>query len=310
MRRVTLGSRGPEIAGLGFGCLSVAGVYGDADPDESLRVVRRALDAGVSLIDATDIHGDGEVERLVGKAVAHRREEAVIATSARQRPGSRPGDLVRCCDTALSRLGVDRIDLFYVNPAAGCASVEETMGVAGELLAAGKIRHVGVRGVTAGQLRRAHEAVPVTALAVEYSLWRREAEREHLPAARELGVGVVACRPLGRGFLTGRITTSAQLAPGDVRLRDPRFAPESLALELGRLREAQRAAADLDVGVGRLAIAWLLTQGDDVVPVPSTRDLVHLEMNLAAAGIVLSEGVRARLAETFPLGEGPLALGD
>ncbi|WP_169981587.1 aldo/keto reductase [Microbispora sp. H10836] len=302
MRRVSLGGQGLVATSLGLGCTALTGAYGAADPDEAMRVVRRALDGGVSLIDLTD--GGGEAERLVGKAVAHRRDEALIAAGPGSGPSGcvfRPEDLDRACDASLSRLGVERVDLFVVDPGAGDAPIEETMGAAGRLQDAGKIAHIGVRGLDGKRLRRAHAARPVAAVAVEYSLWRRRAERELLPAARELGMGVIAGRPLGRGFLTGRITSPVQLAAGDVRRRDPRFSPESLETELLRLREAQRVAADMDIGMGRLAIAWLLAQGDDIVPVPSTRDLVHLEMNLTATGILLPEPVKARLAGTFPL---------
>ncbi len=307
MRRVSLGGQGLVSTSLGLGCTALTGAYGPADPDEAMRVVLRALDGGVSLIDLID--ADGEAERLVGKAVAHRRDEALIAAG----PGaarwegrdcvSRPEDLGRACDASLARLGIERIDLFVVDPGATGAPIEETMGVAGRLQDAGKIAHIGVRGLDGHRLRRAHAARPVAAVAVEYSLWQRRAERELLPLARELGMGVVAGRPLGRGFLTGRITSPVQLGPGDVRRLDPRFSPESLEAELLRLRDAQRVAADMDVGMGRLAIAWLLGRGGDIVPVPSTRDLVHLEMNLTATGILLPEPVKARLARAFPLEE-------
>ncbi|WP_182900640.1 aldo/keto reductase [Microbispora sp. H10830] len=313
MRRVSLGGQGLVSTSLGLGCTALTGAYGPADPDEAMRVVLRALDGGVSLIDLID--ADGEAERLVGKAVAHRRDEALIAAG----PGavrsagaarwegrdcvSRPEDLGRACDASLARLGIERIDLFVVDPGAAGAPIEETMGVAGRLQDAGKIAHIGVRGLDGHRLRRAHAARPVAAVAVEYSLWQRRAERELLPLARELGMGVVAGRPLGRGFLTGRITSPVQLGPGDVRRLDPRFSPESLEAELLRLRDAQRVAADMDVGMGRLAIAWLLGRGGDIVPVPSTRDLVHLEMNLTATGILLPEPIKARLARAFPLEE-------
>ncbi len=302
MRRVNLGGQGLVAASLGLGCTALTGAYGPADPDEAMRVVRRALDGGVSLIDLTD--GGGEAERLVGKAVAQRRDEALIAAAPGPTPSgwvSRPEDLGRACDASLARLGVERIDLYVVDPGVGDAPIEETMGAAGGLQDAGKIAHIGVRGLDGKRLRRAHEVRPVAAVAVEYSLWRRRAERELLPVARELGMGVIAGRPLGRGFLTGRITSPIQLGSADVRRRDPRFSPESLETELPRLRDAQRVAADMDVGMGRLAIAWLLAQGDNIVPVPSTRDLVHLEMNLTATGILLPDPVRARLSGTFPL---------
>ncbi|MEU7887893.1 aldo/keto reductase [Microbispora bryophytorum] len=307
MRRVNLGGQGLVATSLGLGCTALTGSYGPADPDEAMRVVLRALDGGVSLIDLID--ADGEAERLVGKAVAHRRDEALIAAA----PGAarwegrgcvfRPEDLGRACDASLARLGIERIDLFVVDPGAAGAPIEETMGAAGLLQDAGKIAHIGVRGLDGNRLRRAHAARPVAAVAVEYSLWQRRAERELLPLARELGMGVVAGRPLGRGFLAGRITSQVQLGPGDVRRLDPRFSPESLEAELLRLRDAQGVAADMDVGMGRLAIAWLLARGGDIVPVPSTRDLVHLEMNLTATGILLPEPLKARLARAFPLEE-------
>lgn len=319
MRRVNLGGQGLVSTSLGLGCAALTGAYGPVDHDEAMRVVMRALDGGVSLIDLID--ADGEAERLVGKAVAHRRDEALIAAAPRgvgwdravgwagadrwegRDRVSRPEDLGRACDASLARLGMEQIDLFVVDPGASGAPIEETMGVAGRLQDAGKIAHIGVRGLDGKRLRRAHAARPVAAVAVEYSLWQRGAELEVLPVARELGMGVVAGRPLGRGFLTGRITSQVQLGPGDVRRLDPRFSPENLEAELLRLRDAQGVAADMDIGIGRLAIAWLLARGDDIVPVPSTRDLVHLEMNLTATGILLPEPVKARLAGTYPLRE-------
>ncbi|WP_131757122.1 aldo/keto reductase [Actinomadura fibrosa] len=294
---------------IGLGTLALTGRSGPVDDRASVATIRFALDIGVTLIDAAVVHGAERVERLVGRAVAGRRDEAVIAACGgfrrdaggrRARLDGTPGHLRRSCESSLGRLGVDHIDLYYLAGVDPRVPVEDSIGELAELVAAGKVRHVGVSGVSVDQLRRAHAVHPVAALAAEYSLWERRVEAECLPAARRRGGAVFACRPLGRGFLTGRIRSADQLAARDLRRDDPRFWPENLPGNLDLLRAAEKAAADRDIGLSRLALAWLLCRNGGVTPVPSTRDRLHLEMNAAAAGVRLTPEECEHLAALFP----------
>ncbi|GAA0974217.1 aldo/keto reductase [Acrocarpospora macrocephala] len=293
MRYTRLGRDGPMISSIGLGTLALSGAYGPVDPGDAFDLIGRALDAGVSFVDTADRYDDGQVERLIGRAVASRREEIVIAT--------RGSGTAQACEASLKRLGVDAIDLYYLSPHQD-APIEEGMSQLADLVKAGKIRHVGLSNGSLRQLRQAHAVHPVAALAVEYSLWGLRAEPDLLAEVPQLGISVVAARPVGRGFLTGRIRSADQLTPGDWRHRDPRFQPASLHRELGPLREVEDVAARLDLGAGRLAIGWLLSQGEHVVPVPSTRDQIHLEMNLAASEVTLAPDIRDKLGRIFPPG--------
>ncbi|MEV7967009.1 aldo/keto reductase [Sphaerisporangium sp. NPDC088356] len=309
MRYTRLGRTGPVISNIGLGSLALTGAYGHVDNGEALNLIRKALDAGVTIIDTAGFYAAGQVERLVGRAVAGRADEVVVCTRGgvrRARPG-RPATfdgrldyLERSCESSLERLGVDCIDLYYLHCQDERVPVEASMARLSRLVKAGKIRYVGLSSGTVHQLRRAHAVHPITAIAIEYSLWGLRAQPDLLAAARQMGITVVAARPLGRGFLTSRIRTPVQLGGGDWRHEDPRFQPENLRLSVGRLREIEAAAAQLDVGTGRLALGWLLSQGDHIVPVPSTRDPVHLEMNLAASAVELAPGTRDKLARVFP----------
>ncbi|MFI5528219.1 aldo/keto reductase [Kitasatospora sp. NPDC051853] len=304
MAAARLGAAGPLTSRLGLGCLPLGGAYGPADPAGAVRLIRLAMDSGVALLDAADLTHRGEVLRLVGRAVADRRDEVTIAAHSRpaRGPARAVGDpraVAAGIEAALRRLGTDHVDLYYLHPGRSAVPIEDQIGLLAGQVTAGKVRHLGLGGGTAEQLVRAHRTHPIAALAVEYSLWRTRAEREQLPAARRLGIGVVAVRPLGRGLLTGRLADPARLAPDDLRRADLRFAPGRLAAARARLAELERTAAGLDVGAGRLALAWLLSRGEDVVPVPGTRDPVHLEMNLAAAAVRLPEGTGERLAVLF-----------
>jgi aryl-alcohol dehydrogenase-like predicted oxidoreductase len=346
---------------MGLGCLPLGGAYGPAEPAESARLVGHALDAGVALLDACDLPGRTDVQRVVARAVAGRRGDALLALHHRPAPGDGPaGNPVAACEAALRRLGVDQLDLWYLHPDGGEVPVEERVGPLAELVRAGKLRHVGLSGVSGEELLRAHTEHPITALAVEYSLWHREPERELLPLARKLGVGVVAARPLGRGLLTGRIDPAALLAaaPGDPAVATvptppslPPRGPESGGPEPGgprraagpragaargggpvgrggrrprgagtpwetgdstplgaaqlhalgpRLARLSEIAAGLQLGVGRLALAWLAAQGEDVTAVPGTRDRVHLEMNLSSLGVRLGPETFEAIGGLFP----------
>ncbi|MGN9788333.1 aldo/keto reductase [Nonomuraea sp. ZG12] len=309
MRYTRLGRTGPVISAIGLGSMALSGAYGHVDATEASRLVRRALDAGVTFFDTADFYAAGEVERLVGRAVAGRSAEIVVATRGGVRVrgpkepvefDDRPGCLERACESSLRRLGIDHIGLYYLQCRGSHVPIEDSVARLAELVRAGKIRHIGLSNATPEQLRRACAVHPIAALAIEYSLWGTCIDASLLATARELGVSIVAVRPLGRGFLTGRIRTHDRLAPGDWRRSDPRFRPERLRLHAGPLQRLETVAARLDLGTGRLALAWLLTRDEHIVPVPSTRDQVHLEMNIAASAVELPPEVRERLTGLFP----------
>jgi aryl-alcohol dehydrogenase-like predicted oxidoreductase len=291
-----VGGSGLLSPAIGLGSLALAGAYGRADPVESFRTIRHAVELGVTLIDVSVPGLESRrtaVERMVGKAVNGRRDDVLLVSCGRpERPE-------RSVEASLRRLRTDRIDVYSLH-LAGQARVEEAIGRLAGLVADGKVRRVGLCGASASQLRQAHAVHPISLVLEEYSLWNRRVESRLLPAARELGVGLTACRPLGRGFLSGRILDPAQLEPGDHRLTDPRFHSENLARNLRLLPAAETYAAQLNVGLSRLALAWLLSRGDDVVAIPSTRSRIHLEMNAAAANVRLPPDVCEALAAAFP----------
>jgi aryl-alcohol dehydrogenase-like predicted oxidoreductase len=303
-----LGQAGPVSSAIGLGTLALVGGYGAVDADTAVATVGAALDAGVSMLDTADFYGGGEIERLVGKAIRGRRTDALVATrggarfTGAARPTSfdgSPAYLRRACDDSLRRLGVDHIDLYYLARVDPEVPVTESVGGLAELVAAGKIVHIGLSEVTGEQLRAAHAVHPVSAVQSEYSLWAPAVEAEVLPLTRELGIGFVAHSPLGRGFLTGRIDSADQLAPGDFRRRLERFADAPLRRDRQRWRAAEKLAADRGVTPGQLAIAWLLARGPHVVPIPGTRSAAHLAENVAATRIELSEAEITLLAATL-----------
>ncbi|MBY8870796.1 aldo/keto reductase [Micromonospora sp. PLK6-60] len=295
---------------LGLGGNALTGEYGPVGRTEISSTVRRALELGVRMIDMAGAHRGADLERIVGKAI--RGSRVLIATRGGPRVDAaggpvggdgRPGALARACDASLRRLAVDAIDLFYlgIDPR---VPVEESVGELGRLVDAGKIRHIGLSHATAEELRRAHAERPVAALALEYSLLERGVEAAELPAARALGVTVIAARPLARGLLTGRISSVDHLHPDDVRRDDPRFRSQRLEHVGHRLLAAQQLAAEKHVSLSRLALAWLLAQ-PGVVPVPSTRDPLHLEMDAAAVQVRFTTEERDRLETIFPTEPGP-----
>lgn len=292
---------------IGLGCLAFTGNYGRIEEAEIIRRIQQALDIGISMFDMSDSYAGGWIEHLVGRGVAGRRDETVIATRGGMRfdtaggpmglDGS-PDHLRRACEASLLRLGVDHIDLYYLAGIDPKVPVEESVGGLADLAAAGKIRHIGLATTSAGQLRRGHRAHPIAAISGEYSLWKRGVEIECLPAARELGVSLIACSPLGRGVLTGRTSAPDHHDEADSRAPGSRFPRENPVRLQGLLREAEEIAADMHLGLPRLALAWLLAQ-PDVVPIPSTRNPLHLEMNASAAGVQLSPSQYSRLAAVF-----------
>jgi aryl-alcohol dehydrogenase-like predicted oxidoreductase len=299
---------GPNSPVIGLGSRAFTGGYGPVDEEEAIRTIQHALNIGIALFDVADFYAGGEVERTVGRAIAGRRDEVLLATrgglvfDAAGRPtaiDASPDALSRACDASLRRLSVDRVDLYYLARIDPNVPVEESVGRLGELVDAGKIRHIGLAKATAEQLHRAHATHPVVALAHEYSLLERGIEAEQLPAARALGVTVVACRPLARGLLTGRISSVDHLFADDLRRGDPRFWRENAERRRDMLLAAEEMAAEKDVSLGRLALAWLMAQ-PGIVPVPSTRNRLHLEMNAAAIGIPLTPEEQDRLGAIFP----------
>jgi aryl-alcohol dehydrogenase-like predicted oxidoreductase len=288
--------------------------YGSADRAEGIATIRRALDLGIDFLDTAQMYGPLTNESLVGEAVKGRRDEYVIATKFNYRmDGAVPGDLstigpqdgsaehVRSSvDGSLQRLGTDHIDLYYQHRVDPNVPIEETVGALGELVAAGKVRYIGLSEASAETIRRAHAVHPVTAVQSEYSLWSRDVEAEVLPACRELGIGFVPYSPLGRGFLAGRFSSPDELDRDDYRRTNPRFTDANLAANLRLAEKVKEIAAEKDVTPAQLAIAWVLAQGEDLVPIPGTKRRSYLEQNAAAAGIELTGEDLARIDAELP----------
>jgi aryl-alcohol dehydrogenase-like predicted oxidoreductase len=299
-----------SVAPLGLGCMGMSEFYGTSDEAEAVRTIERAVELGVTLFDTADMYGPFTNEKLVGRALAPHRERVVLATkfgnvrdaddpSRRWVDGS-PEYVRQACDASLQRLGVDHVDLYYQHRVDKSVPIEETVGAMAELVEAGKVRRLGLSEASPETIRRAHAVHPITALQTEYSLWTRHVEDEILPTLRELRIGLVPYSPLGRGFLTGTITSPDELDEGDFRRVNPRFQGDALAHNLA-LVDAVRAVAD-DKGVtpAQLALAWVLAQGDDVVPIPGTRRVSRLEENLGAATVDLSADDLARIEQAMP----------
>jgi aryl-alcohol dehydrogenase-like predicted oxidoreductase len=306
------------VSTLGLGCMGMSEFYGTADESEAVATIHRALDLGVSFLDTADMYGPFTNEKLVGGAIAGRRDEVVLATKfgnvrdpddpTNRRIDGSPEYVRSACDASLQRLGVDHIDLYYQHRVDRSVPIEETVGAMAELVSAGKVRHLGLSEASAETIRRAHAVHPITALQTEYSLWTRHLEDEILPLLRELGIGLVPYSPLGRGFLTGTITSTDSLDPSDFRRHNPRFQGEALDANL-KIVEAVRTAAERKGATpGQLALAWVLAQGDDVVPIPGTKRVKYLEENVAAAQVSLTQedldeldrAVPAAVGERYP----------
>jgi aryl-alcohol dehydrogenase-like predicted oxidoreductase len=312
---MSLGSRALgeslEVAEIGLGCMGMSQFYGEADHDEAVATIRRALELGVTLLDTADMYGAGANERLVAEAIGDRRDEVVLATKFGQVRGPRgepagvrgDSEYVReACDASLGRLGTDRIDLYYQHRVDPEVPIEETVGAMAELVAAGKVRHLGLSEAAPGTIRRAHAVHPITALQTEYSLWTRDVEAEILPTVRDLGIGFVAYAPLGRGFLTGRFRRSDDIPEGDSRRNHPRFQDENLERNLAVVEAVEALAAEKGVSAAQLALAWVLDRGGDVVPIPGTKRRRYLEENVGAGGVELSDADLARLDRAAPPG--------
>src|ERR671917_307517 len=283
--------------------------YGTGDEDESVATIHRAIEVGVTFLDTADMYGPFTNERLVGKAIAHRRDEIVLATkfgNERAEDGTRMGvngrpEYVReACAASLKRLGVDYVDLYYQHRVDPDTPVEETWGAMKELVEAGKVRFLGISEAAPETIRRAHEVHPISALQTEYSLWSRDVEDEVLPTVRELGIGFVAYSPLGRGFLTGQIRRFEDLAEDDYRRSSPRFQGENFEKNLQLVDRVREMADEKDLTPGQIALAWLLHQGEDVVPIPGTKRREYLEENVAAADVELTGEDLRRIEEVAP----------
>jgi len=306
-----LGSQGLEVSEQGLGCMGMSEFYGTTDEAEAIATIHRALELGVNFLDTADMYGPFTNERLVGRAIAGRRDEVVLATkfgNVRGENGERLGIrgdaeyVHQACDASLERLGVDHIDLYYQHRVDPDVPIEETVGAMAELVAAGKVGHLGLSEAAPETIRRAHATHPITALQTEYSLWSRDPEDEILPAVRELGIGFVAYSPLGRGFLTGRFRSPEDFPDDDFRRRHPRFQGENLRRNLELVDRVRELAAEKDVEPGQLALAWVLHQGDDIAPIPGTKRRSYLEENVAASDVDLTADDLARIDAVAPKG--------
>lgn len=312
MRQRKLGGEGLTVSELGLGCMGMSEFYGTTDEDESIATIQRAIDFGVTFIDTADMYGPFTNEKLVGKAIADRREEVQLATkfgNVRGEDGSfqgvsgKPEYVRECCDASLQRLGIDHIDLYYQHRVDPDTPIEETVGAMAELVEAGKVRYLGLSEAGAGTIRKAHATHPISALQSEYSLFTRDVEDEILPLLRELNIGFVPYSPLGRGFLTGRFKSLEDMPEDDTRsARFPRFAEENFMNNVALADKIREISDDKDVTPGQLALAWLLAQGGDIVPIPGTKRRKHLEENAGAADVTLTEDDLRRIEEAMPRG--------
>ena len=306
-----LGTQGLETSALGLGCMGMSEFYGTADEGEAIATIHRALELGVNFLDTADAYGPFKNERLVGRAIKDRRDEVVLATkfgSVRNEQGERLGIrgdreyVLAACNASLERLGTEHIDVYYQHRVDPNTPIEETVGAMAELVEQGKVRYLGLSEAAAETIRRAHAVHPISALQTEYSLWTRDVEDEILPAIRELGIGLVAYSPLGRGFLSGRIHSVDDLDASDFRRANPRFQGENFQKNLDLVERVEELAASKGCTAAQIALAWALAQGEDIVPIPGTTRVKNLEENVSALDVELSDEDLRDLEAVFPKG--------
>jgi aryl-alcohol dehydrogenase-like predicted oxidoreductase len=311
MEQRTLGKQGLVVSAQGLGCMGMSEFYGPADEAESIRVIHRAIDLGVTFLDTADMYGVGHYEQLVGRAIGDRRQKVVLATKFGNVRGpkgeflginGKPDYVRQACDASLRRLGVDVIDLYYQHRVDANTPIEETVGAMAQLVRQGKVRHLGLSEAAPQTIRRAQKVHSIAALQTEYSLWSREPEDQILPTCRELGIGFVAYSPLGRGFLTGQFKRFEDLSENDFRRRSPRFQGENFQRNLDLVERVKQIAEEKGCTPGQLALAWLLARGKDVVPIPGTKRINYLEENVAAQNVRLTPEDMRRLDEAAPKG--------
>jgi aryl-alcohol dehydrogenase-like predicted oxidoreductase len=314
MKKRTLGPDGPEVSEIGLGCMGMSAFYGSTDEGEAVATIQRALELGCNFLDTSDMYGPHTNERLVGRAIADRRDEFFLATKfgikfdpgpplRREIDGS-AAYVREACEGSLQRLGVDHIDLYYQHRVDPKTPIEETVGAMAELVREGKVRHLGLSEAAPATIRRAHAVHPIAVVQTEYSLWTRDVEAEILPTLRELGIALVAYSPLGRGFLAGRFSSSEELDEGDFRRYGPRFTGENGERNRALAERVRELAQEKNVTPGQLALAWVLSRGEHIVPIPGTKRRTYLEENLAAAAIELSTEEAERIAAAVPAAAG------
>ncbi len=307
-----LGRSGLKVSAMGLGCMGMSEFYGTADPNEAIATIHRAIDLGITFLDTADMYGQGANEELIGKAIAGKRGQVVLATKfgivrdtsdpIKRGINGHPDYVRKACDASLRRLGIETIDLYYQHRVDPSVPIEETVGAMSELVREGKVRYIGLSEPGPETLRRAHRVHPVAAVQSEYSLWSRDPETEIIPACRQLGVGFVPYSPLGRGFLTSRIRSVEDLPPGDYRARTPRFQKENLEKNRKLLDTLEEIAKKHQMTPAQVALAWIYAQGPEIIPIPGAKTIAHLEENAATLKHPISFIDVVRLAQAFPPG--------